>query len=141
MRDRWMSAAVATAVTVGCLTGCSQQPQVASEQSASVTIGRSTTTVNSVSCAQYQWWWMIDVGDRLHGAEAAVELSGSRATAKWVKFHDFDRFTGSAWDGGVGNAIATVAGNTYTFTGDVFGYGPTNRNKPDTETFKVVAYC
>ena len=135
-----MSAAAA-AVTVGCLAGCSQQPQVASEQSARVSIGRSTTTVNSVSCKQYQWWWMIDVGDPLHGAQAAVELSGRNPTAKWVKFHDFDGFTGSAWEGGVGNAIATVAGSTYTFTGAVFGYGPANRNKPTTESFEIVAYC
>jgi Mycobacterium 19 kDa lipoprotein antigen len=55
---------------------------------------------------------VIDVGDQIHGADAAVELSGEATTAKWVKFHDFDGFTGSAWEGGVGNAIATVAGST-----------------------------
>ncbi|MBV9091773.1 MAG: lipoprotein LpqH [Mycobacteriaceae bacterium] len=141
MTNRWISAAWATLVAAGCLAGCSQQPQVTSVQSANVTIDHSTTRVPSVSCNQYQWMWMIDVGDQVHGAEAAVELTGNRATAKWVKFHDFDGFTGSAWQGGVGNAIATVAGDTYTFTGDVFGYGPANPNKPGTTSFKIVAYC
>ena len=141
MRDRWASATAATLVAIGCLTGCSQQPQVVSAASANVTIDHSTKTVDSVSCNQYEWWTVIDVGDQIHGAEAAVELSGEAATAKWVKFHDFDGFTGSAWEGGVGNTIATVAGSTYTFTGDVFGYGPTNPNKPDTKSFSIVAYC
>jgi hypothetical protein len=136
--NRWFHLAhrhAATLVTIGCLAGCSQQPQVVSVESANVTIDHSTKRVNSVSCNQYQWWWVIDVGDQTHGAEAAVELSGEAATAKWVKFHDFDGFTGTAWEGGVGQR------STYTFTGDVFGYCPTNPNKPDTESFTIVAYC
>lgn len=141
MSDRWALATAATLVAIGCLTGCSQQPQVVSVESANVTIDQSRKTVNSLSCNQYEWWRVIDVGDQIHGAEAAVELSGEAATADWVKFHDFDGLTGSAWEGGVGNAIATVADSTHTFTGDVFGCGPTSPNKPDTKSFSIVAYC
>ncbi len=141
MKDRWTLVAGATLVTVLCLAGCSEQPQVTSVPSANVSIDHSTTRVHSLNCSQYQWMWTIDIGDEIHGAEAVVELNGDKATAKWVKFADFDGFTGSAWEGGVGNAIATVAGRTYTFTGGVFGYGPNHPNKPDTESFKIVAYC
>ena len=81
MSDRWALATAATLVAIGCLTGCSQQPQVVSVESANVTIDQSRKTVNSLGCNQYEWWRVIDVGDQIHGAEAAVELSGEAATA------------------------------------------------------------
>jgi Mycobacterium 19 kDa lipoprotein antigen len=141
MTNRRVSAAAAMLVATVVLAACSEQPQVASEPSADVSIDHSTTRVHSVNCSQYQWFWTIDLGDEIHGAEAVVLLHGDRATAKWVKFHDFAGFTGSAWEGGAGSATATFANSTYTFTGNVFGYGPDNPNKPDTEGFKIVAHC
>lgn len=141
MKNRLTSVAGAASVAVVCLAGCSEQPRVASEQSARVTIGNSTNAAQSVDCSQWQWFWTIDVGDETHGAEAVFRLSGTKATAKWVKFHDFDGFTGSFWEGGVGHATATVTGNTYTVAGDAYGYGPKDPNKPGTESFRIVAYC
>lgn len=141
MTGRLASVLAGTSFAVVCLAGCAQQPRVASEQTANVTIDHSTTQLHSVSCSQYQWFWTIDIGDQIHGAEAVVELSGDNATAKWVKFHDFNGFTGSAWEGGVGRATVTVTDSTYTFSGNVFGYGSQHPNKPDNAGFKIVAYC
>jgi Mycobacterium 19 kDa lipoprotein antigen len=76
MSDRWIWVAAAAVVPAAWVAGCSQQPQVAPESSADVSIDHATTRVHSVSCSQYQWFWTIDVGDEMHGAEALMQRSG-----------------------------------------------------------------
>lgn len=68
-------------------------------------------------------------------------LSGDRVIPQWVKIRDIDGFTGSAWQGGLGDAHVDLAKNTYTITGSAEGIDSNNPNKVVTEDFKITAEC
>ena len=70
-----------------------------------------------------------------------VVLSGSRAIPQWVKIRNVDGFTGSFWQGGVGDAHADVTNTAYTITGSAYGIDRSNPNKVVTTDFKIVATC
>jgi hypothetical protein len=46
-----------------------------------------------------------------------------------VTIRNFDGFTGSFWEGGVGDAHVDLAKNTYTITGSAYGIDTGNPNK------------
>ncbi len=50
--------------------------------------------------------------------QAVVLLSGDRVIPQWV-IHGVDGFNGSFWHGGMGNARADRAHNTYTVAGEL----------------------
>jgi hypothetical protein len=58
-----------------------------------------------------------------------------------VKIRSIGGFTGSAWQGGVGDAHVDLAKNTYTITGSAEGINSNNPNKVVAEAFKITAEC
>lgn len=68
-------------------------------------------------------------------------LSGYRAIPQLVKIRIIDGFTGSFWEGGVGNGHVDVTNNAYTITGSAYGINSSNPNKVITTDFKIVAEC
>jgi hypothetical protein len=68
-------------------------------------------------------------------------LSASRAIPQWVKIRNVDGFTGSFWQGGVGDAHVDVTNSAYTITGSAYGINSSNPNRVITTDFKITAEC
>jgi hypothetical protein len=131
--------AVAFILIVG-VAGCGQAPTTPAK-AARVTIDGATHTTRPAACSQIQSYRTIDIGDQNGHVEAVVVLSGSRAIPQWVKIRNVDGFTGSFWQGGVGDAHADVTNTAYTITGSAYGIDRSNPNKVVTTDFKIVATC
>jgi hypothetical protein len=58
-----------------------------------------------------------------------------------LKIRNIDGFTGSFWEGGVGNAHVDLSNSAYTITGSAYGINSSNPNKVITTDFKISAEC
>ena len=58
-----------------------------------------------------------------------------------MKIRDIGAFSGSFWQGGVGDAQAEVTNGSYTITGSAYGINSSNPNKVVTTDFKITAEC
>lgn len=139
MRNRWIAAVfvlIAGAGVVGC-----GHAQTVPRKAARVTIGGATQTTRPAACSQNQSYRTLDIGDHDAHVEAVVMLSGYRAIPQWVKIRNFAGFTGSFWQGGVGDARVDLTNNSYTITGSAYGISSSNPNKTVTTDFKITADC
>jgi ipoprotein LpqH len=133
--------AVAAAVLVAGLAGCSSQPTALGSTTAKVTIdGKDTGSPHAVSCSQTGWAWTIETPDKAKGFTAVVD-TGDTVTARSVDFHDFAGFTGSYWGNNIGKAEVSGVGGKYTITGSADGNYTDNPSKAVTATFRIVANC
>jgi lipoprotein LpqH len=147
VKNRFVAVAGAASVSAVIIGGCSSPPAEPQQPAGALPPGTAEVTVNgkrmgptdAVNCAQTQWLWIMEAGDKTAGVTAVVQ-SGEMLTAKSVQIRNLDGFTGSYWDGQGGNADASIAGNTWTISGTVDGF---NADKPKraTATFKVKANC
>ncbi len=135
-------AAVAFVLIAGAagVAGCAQA-QTTSRKAARLTIDGATHTTRPAACSQDQSYRTIDVQDHDGQVEAVVLLSGYRVIPQWVKIRNIDGFTGSFWEGGVGDAHADVTNVAYTITGNAYGINSSNPNKVVTTDFKIIADC
>ncbi|APT10682.1 MULTISPECIES: lipoprotein LpqH [Mycobacterium avium complex (MAC)] len=130
---------VLTAVVAG-IAGCSAA-QTVPRKAARLTIDGATHTTRPPSCRQDQMYRTINIPDHDGGIEAVVLLSGYRVMPQWVKIRNVDGFTGSYWQGGVGDAHVDLTNDAYTITGSAYGINSANPNKVVTTDFKIVAEC
>ncbi|BBZ44048.1 lipoprotein LpqH [Mycobacterium parmense] len=137
MRSRVLPVAL---VLIAAAAGCGQ-PQTMSRKSARLTIDGTTHTTRAPSCSQEQSYRTIDIRDHDGQVEAVVLLSGYRAMPQWVKIRNIDGFTGSFWQGGVGDAHADVTNDAYTIAGSAYGISSSNPDKVITTDFKITAEC
>lgn len=129
---------VATAVLA--LAGCGQT-QTTGLKPAHLTIAGAGHTARPPACSQTQQYRTINIADHDGSVEAVVLLSGYRAMPQWVKIRNVDGFTGSFWQGGVGDARADVTNSSYTISGSAYGISSSNPDKVVTTDFKIVADC
>jgi len=132
--------ATAFLVMVAGVAGCSQ-PTTTPRKAAHLTIDGATHATSPPACRQQQSYRTIDIRDKDGGVEAVVLLSGYRAIPEWVKIRNVDGFTGSYWEGGVGEAHADVTNDAYTISGSAYGINSSNPNKVVTTDFKITAEC
>ena len=125
MQNRSLAAAF---IVIACVAGCSQA-ETTPRKAAHLTIGGTTHTTRPPACSQLQSYRTIDVRDQNGQIEAVVLLSGDRAIPQWVKIRNIDGFTGSFWQGGVGDAHADVTNSAYTISGSAYGINSSNPNK------------
>lgn len=141
MHSNWLTVAASGVLTLATLTGCSEQSQQPdSAPAAKLTLGGEEQTLPRLTCTQFKWW-SIAMSDGERSLSAAVDLWEGDSTAKFVKIRDIDGFTGSYWEGGVGNATTTFADGIFTITGDVYGISDREPNKTTTIPFELVAPC
>ncbi|MEB4209935.1 lipoprotein LpqH [Mycobacterium sp. 94-17] len=140
MRTRLLTVAVTMAAVVVGVAGCGSA-QTTSRRAARLTIDGATHTTRPPACRQDQMYRTITIPDRDGGVEAVVLLSGQRVMPQWVKIRNIDGFTGSFWQGGVGDARVDLANDAYTITGSAYGISASNPNKVVTTDFKIVAQC
>jgi hypothetical protein len=139
VRNRWI-AAVFVLIAAAGVAGCGQA-QTVPRKAARVTIGGATQTARPAACSQTQSYRTLDIGNHDAHVEAVVMLSGYRAIPQWVKIRNFGGFTGSFWQGGVGDARVELTNNDYTITGSAYGISGSEPNKTVTTDFKITAEC
>jgi hypothetical protein len=133
--------AVAAAVLVAGLAGCSSQPAALGGTTAKVTIdGKDTGNPHAVRCSQTGWAWTIETPDKTKGFTAVLD-TGDTVSAKSVDFHDFGGFTGSYWADKIGKAEVSGVGGKYTITGSADGSYTDNPSNAVTTTFRIEASC
>jgi hypothetical protein len=127
-------------VVVASVAGCTQA-ETTPRKAAHLTIDGSTHAMRPPACSQILSYRTMDIRDHDGQVEAVVLLSGYRAMPQWVKIRNVDGFTGSFWEGGVGDAHADVTNSVYTITGSAYGINSSNPNKVITTDFKITAEC
>ena len=137
MQKRLVAVAV---VVVAGVAGCAGARTVP-RKAAHLTIDGATHTTRPAACSQDQAYRTIDIPDRDGKVEAVVLISSDRVIPEWVKIRNVDGFTGSFWQGGVGDARAGLAGSAYTITGSAYGINSSNPNKVVTTDFAITAEC
>jgi hypothetical protein len=101
----------------------------------------ATHTTRPPACKQDQAYRTITIDERGGLVEAVVLVSGERVIPQWVKIRNVDGFTGSFWEGGVGDAHAELGKTAYTIAGSAYGIKSSNPNKVVTTDFKIIAEC
>ncbi|OBI36976.1 hypothetical protein A5709_00965 [Mycobacterium sp. E1386] len=139
MRNRLIAVVFVVIAGVG-VAGCGQA-QTTPRKAARLTIDGATHTTRPPACSQNQQYRTIDIKDRDGGVEAVVLTSGYRVMPQWVKIRNVDGFTGSFWEGGVGDAHADVTNDAYTISGSAYGINSSNPDKVVTTEFKIIAEC
>ncbi|SPM26838.1 hypothetical protein MTAB308_313, partial [Mycobacterium terramassiliense] len=139
VQNRLLAIAFILIATTG-IAGCGQA-QTMPRKAARVTIDGTTHTARPAACSQAQSYRTLDIGDENGHVEAVVVLSGYRVIPQWVKIRNVDGFTGSYWQGGVGDAHAEITNSAYTITGSAYGINNSNPNKTVTTDFKITAEC
>ncbi|OBI31624.1 lipoprotein LpqH [Mycobacterium sp. E2238] len=139
MRNRLIAVVFVVIAGVG-VAGCGHA-QTTPRKAARLTIDGATHTTRPPACSQNQQYRTIDIKDRDGGVEAVVLTSGYRVMPQWVKIRNVDGFTGSFWEGGVGDAHADVTNDAYTISGSAYGINSSNPDKVVTTEFKIIAEC
>ena len=112
-------------------------PQTTSRAAAHLTIDGSTHTTRPAECSQLQGYRTINIRDRDSQVEAVVLLSGYRVIPQWVKIRNVGGFTGSFWEGGVGDAHADVSNSAYTITGSAYWHQHQQSRQGDHDGFQA----
>ncbi len=139
MPNRMLAVGFVLAVAGG-VAGCAGT-QTTPLRAARLTIAGTTHMARPPACSQEQSYRTIDIRDHDGSVEAVVLLSGYRAIPQWVKIRNVDGFTGSFWEGGVGDARADVTKEAYTISGSAYGINSSDPNKVVMTDFKIVADC
>ncbi|MGA9362451.1 MAG: lipoprotein LpqH [Mycobacterium sp.] len=140
MHDRLVARAAVALVLAATTAGCGTAETIP-RHAARLTIDGNTHTTRPPACSQMQGYRTIDILDHDGRVEAVVLLSGERVIPQWVKIRNVGGFTGSFWQGGVGDAHVDLAQNAYTITGSAYGINNSNPNKVVTTDFKITAEC
>ena len=140
MQNRLLTVGLAMAAVVVSVAGCGAA-QTVPRRAARLTIDGATHTSSPPACRQDQRYRTITIRDHDGGVEAVVLFSGYRAMPQWVKIRDVSGFTGSFWQGGVGDARVDVTNDAFTITGRAYGINSANPNKVVNTDFKIVAEC
>ncbi|MGA9679317.1 MAG: lipoprotein LpqH [Mycobacterium sp.] len=140
MRYGLVVRAAVALVLAATIAGCGAAETIP-RHAARLTIDGNTHTTQPPACSQMQGYRTIGILDHDGQVEAVVLLSGERVIPQWVKIRNVGGFTGSFWQGGVGDAHVDLAQSTYTITGSAYGINNSNPNKVVTTDFKITAEC
>ena len=132
MQNRLVAKAGVALVVVATIAGCADAETIP-RKAARLTIDGNTHSTRPPACSQDQSYRSIDIREHDGRVEAVVLVSGERVIPQWVKIRNIAGFTGSAWQGGVGDAHVDLAKNTYTITGSASGINSNNPNKVVTD--------
>jgi ipoprotein LpqH len=133
-------ATVAVALAAAA-AGCSTPEAALGGTTAKVTInGKSTGGAHAVTCTQTGWMWNIKTPGEPKGFTAFLNTQ-DEVTVQSVDFRDFAGFTGTFWQGRLGEAEVTGNGGEFTITGSADGSYTDNPSNAVTATFRIEANC
>ena len=137
--DNRLVATVAVALAVAA--GCSTPPTALGGTTAKVTIdGKSTGDAHPVVCSQTGWMWNIKTPGEPTTLTAFLNTDGD-VSVQSVDFRDFGGFTGTFWQGRVGEAEVTGRGGKFTIDGSADGSFKDDPSNAVTATFHIEANC
>jgi len=136
-----------TAVVIIGVAGCSSA-QAIKAAPGSLPAGTAELSVNGskahitedVRCESIDWMRTISTGHEASGVTVMLSMA-KKPVAEFVRFHDFDGFTGSYDRRLQGDAAVTMTGPTYRIAGAAVGYATTNPTDRTTEPFELRVSC
>lgn len=138
--DNRLVATAAVALIAGA-AGCAAQPAALGSTTAKVIInGESTGQPHPVSCSQSGWAWTIETPDEDKGFTASID-TGDQVTVQSVEFRDIGGFTGTFWNGSIGEAEVTSERGTFVIDGSADGAFTDNPSNAVTAQFRIEANC
>jgi Mycobacterium 19 kDa lipoprotein antigen len=140
MQNRMFTAAGIALAVAASVSACAE-PETVPLKAAHLTIDGASHTTRPPACHQDQSYRTITIRERDGEVEAVVLTTGDRVIPQYVKIRNVDGFTGSFWQGGVGDAHVDVTNSAYTITGSAYGINSSNPNKVITTDFKITAEC
>jgi len=134
--------AVLAVAAVGVLGGCSSGQPALGARTAEVTVnGDGNGSKYAVECSQTGWTWLISTFDEAAPGFSAAIQTGDNIAAQSVQIRDLEGFTGSYWQGTVGDGKATVKGNKITITGTAEGSFADNPSGEGNVTYQIETTC
>jgi hypothetical protein len=141
------SVVVAVAVVMIGAAGCSSHPATTSAPgtlppgTAELSVnGRTTRVTDAVQCESIDWLRTITTGDE--ASSVIVMLSNAKKlVAEFVRFQNFDGFTGSYDRHLQGEAAVAMTGPTYRIAGTAVGYADAAPTRRTTEPFELRVSC
>jgi hypothetical protein len=93
-----------------------------------------------VRCEQVQWNWQISTLEDTPGFVAQLQ-TGDAVIARGLQIEQLGGFTGSFWDGNVGNATASINDGTVQMRGTAEGYYHRDPAEEATANFLIRTDC
>jgi ipoprotein LpqH len=129
-----------------CVVGCSSgntahkpSPGTLPAGTAELSVNGATPQVtNAVQCESIEWMRTISTGD----AGVTVMLSNAKKlVAEFVRFRNFDGFTGSYDRHLQGEAAVAMTGPTYRIAGTAVGFAGAKATERTTRPFELRVSC
>jgi len=102
--------------------------------------GSNALVTDAVQCESIEWMRTIRTGNRSSGVTVMLS-SANKLLAEFVRFHDFDGFTGSYDRHLQGEAAVAMTGATYRIAGTAVGYADATPTRRTTEPFELRVSC
>jgi ipoprotein LpqH len=137
---------VAAAVLVLGVAGCSHRAyarQPGTLQAGTVTVsidGRGAADTRAVRCTSIEWMTTIATGDDASGVHVMLS-NHDKPVADFVRFSDFEGFTGGYNRGVQGEAATTMTGSTYRIIGTAIGFADDKPTERTTKPFEIKVSC
>jgi ipoprotein LpqH len=127
--------------------GCSPQtphkppPGTLPAGTAELSVNGSTARVtDAVQCESIEWMRTIRTGDEAAGVTVMLS-NATKLVAEFVRFRDFDGFTGSYDRHLQGEAAVAMTGPTYRIAGTAVGYANSKPTERTTAPFELRMSC
>ncbi len=141
------SLVVALAVVMIGGVGCSSHPAIKAAPgtlaagTAELSVNGGTARVtHSVQCEAIDWLRTIKTGDEDAGVTVMLS-NANKLVAEFVRFRDFDGFTGSYDRHLQGDAAVAMTGPTYRIAGTAVGYASNKPTERTTAPFELRVSC
>jgi ipoprotein LpqH len=102
--------------------------------------GSTALVTDAVQCESIEWMRTIRTGNRSSGVTVMLS-NANKLLAEFVRFHDFDGFTGSYDRHLQGEAAVAMTGATYRIAGTAVGYADATPTRRTTEPFELRVSC
>jgi ipoprotein LpqH len=141
------SLVVALAVVViggaGCSSQAADKPALGRlpAGTAELSINGGTARVtDTVQCESIEWMRTITTGDETAGVTVMLS-NAKKLVAEFVRFRNFDGFTGSYDRRLQGDAAVAMSGPTYRIAGTAVGFASSKPTERTTEPFELRVSC
>jgi ipoprotein LpqH len=131
--------AIAGAVSLGAAIVACSSPQELTSPDARVVINGQGDNYQ-VTCSQSGRQWTIETLEEDPGFRATID-TGEGVTAEAVDIRNIGGFTGTFWEGNIGQAEAKVGQGKFTINGEGEGSFADKPNRKVSATFDITANC
>ena len=128
--------------------GCSSQQAANKPAPGTLPAGTAELSINSgtarvtdaVECEAIEWMRTITTGDEASGVTVMLS-NAKKLVAEFVRFRNFDGFTGSYDRRLQGDTAVAMTGPTYRIAGTAVGFAGTKPTERTTKPFELRVSC